>query len=56
MKRFTHIFLLTAFAFGLSLSCDKYEDNTDIKEFNLTLSEQTLIFECEADQSANVPG
>ena len=54
MKRFRHIFLLTAFAFGLSLSCDKYEDNNDIKECNLTLSEKTLIFECDADQSATV--
>ena len=54
MKRFRHVFLLTVFAFGLSLSCDKYEDNNDIKECNLTLSEQTLIFECDADQSATV--
>ena len=54
MNRFRYIILLTAFALGILQSCDKNEENISKNEVNLTLSEQTVIFECGAGQSTTV--
>ena len=54
MNRFRYIILLTSFALGIFQSCDKNEENISKNEVNLTLSEQTFIFECGAGQSTTV--